>query len=412
MCGNISLVDNRILILALVAVLVFVPSIVGLQEEEYVEVEQIVDLPLEFVDGIDVSHWQGDIDWGQVYGSGKRFAFVKASEGISYIDPCFEQNMVNGRDAGMLMSAYHFARPLNNSAVDEARFFVSVIQNYLTEGYLRPALDLEVGEGQWDYLSQWVHDFMNTVRDETGIIPVIYVNSHYANNLDPSLTQYSLWVARWTYDTSILPDPGVWPSWDFWQWSDETECPGIDGYVDGDVYNGNIDGLRDSFEIGRAVYEVAYDRDVSYNYASKYWDEVCSDCYFWYDSYEYLPPGTIVKGRSGVDCAHFVSCCIGQPPDYAGGGLPVPSRVPPTYGEPGADRLCRWIVNNGYGSYKGSINELVKGDVVGYDWDGGGYIDHVALYLGNGYVAAHTSCVWNANWNMGATKTTFVHINA
>ena len=400
---------------------VLVPAmILAFSQEE--SVEQVVDLPQEFVDGIDVSHWQGDIDWDQVYGSGKRFAFVKASEGISYRDPKFEENMANGREAGMLMGAYHFARPINNSAVDEARFFVSVIEDYLTEGYLRPALDLEVGEGDWGYLSEWVHEFMNTVRDETGIVSVIYVNSYYANNLDQSLAQYSLWIARWTYDTSVLPDPGVWPSWDFWQWSNQTLCPGIEGYVDGDVYNGDINNLMDSFEIGRMAYnrDVAYDydtyaynRDAAYNYASKHWDEVCSDCYFWYGSgsYEYLTPGTSIAGRSGYDCAHFVSCCIGQPPNYAGGGLPVPSRVPPTYGEPGADRLSRWIVNSGYGSYKGSINELVKGDVIGYDWDGGGYIDHVALYLGNGYVAAHTTCVWNANWNMGAARTTFIHIN-
>jgi len=179
-----------------------------LQEES---AEQVVDLPQEFVDGIDVSHWQGDIDWDQVYGSGKRFAFVKASEGISYTDPNFEENLANGREAGMLMGAYHFARSLNNSAVDEARFFVSVIEDYLTEGYLRPALDLEVGEGDWDYLSEWVHEFMNTVRDETGIMPAIYVNSYYANNLDQSLAQYSLWITRWTYDSlsSQIPVCGL-----------------------------------------------------------------------------------------------------------------------------------------------------------------------------------------------------------
>ena len=53
-----------------------------------------------------------------------------------------------------------------------------------------------------------------------------------------------------------------------------------------------------------------------------------------------------------------------------------------------------------------------EGGVIGYDWDGGGYIDHVALYPGNGYVAAHMTCVWSANWNMGAARTTFIHINA
>ncbi|MBS3817340.1 MAG: amidase domain-containing protein, partial [Candidatus Thermoplasmatota archaeon] len=63
------------------------------------------------VDGIDVSHWQGDIDWNSVYGDGYRFAFCKATEGTSYVDDTFTTNMDNGTDAGVYMGPYHFAHP-------------------------------------------------------------------------------------------------------------------------------------------------------------------------------------------------------------------------------------------------------------------------------------------------------------
>jgi lysozyme len=85
---------------------------------------------------------------------------------------------------GMLIGAYHYANPdLGNDAADEARYFVSVAGKYLKEGYLRPVLDLEEGASLGKAaLSNWVHEWLNTVKSDTGIEPIIYVNSNYANN--------------------------------------------------------------------------------------------------------------------------------------------------------------------------------------------------------------------------------------
>jgi GH25 family lysozyme M1 (1,4-beta-N-acetylmuramidase) len=203
------------------------------------------------VNGIDVSHWQGTIDWSQVYNSGYRFAFAKASEGDGLEDTYFTANMNNGYNAGMLMGAYHFARPdLENDAADEARYFVSVAGTYLKVGYLRPALDLEKGASLGkEALSNWVHEWMNTVKSETGIEPIIYVNSNYANNyLDSSVTQYDLWIAHWRCDTGTPPNTGMWNDWDFWQYYSPDYCgvnsvPGISGGVDLDIFNGDMDRL-------------------------------------------------------------------------------------------------------------------------------------------------------------------------
>ena len=142
------------------------------------------------VPGVDVSHWQGTVNWQNVYSSGQRFAFAKATEGTSFTDPQFTINIANGKTAGMLMGAYHFARPdVNTDAAIEARYFTSIARPYLSRGYLRPVLDLEKGSSLGKTaLSNWVKTWMDTVKTDTGIEPIIYVSSNYANNyLDNSI---------------------------------------------------------------------------------------------------------------------------------------------------------------------------------------------------------------------------------
>lgn len=159
----------------------------------------------------------------------------------------------------------------------------------------------------------------------------------------------------------------------------------------------------------------AYNRQAAYDYAQKYWDEVCSDGYFWDTPRTYisLESGTDIRGMPGYDCAHFVSCCIGNETGERGGGLDVLSRVPPTYGEPGAAKLADWLIESGSAVEKTAIDELEKGDVINYDWEGDELWNHVALYLGDGKVAAHTSCFWEADWQLGgAEEYRFIHITA
>jgi len=108
-------------------------------------------LAQEYVNGIDVSHFQGKVDWVAVYNAGYRFAFVKATQGNRFIDSCFVMNMYNAHNAGILVGAYHFAEPflvgseeeLAKDAQDEAFYFIQTAEDYLVEGYLRPALDIE-----------------------------------------------------------------------------------------------------------------------------------------------------------------------------------------------------------------------------------------------------------------------------
>ena len=210
-----------------------------------------------YPEGIDVSSYQGDIDWPQIYNAGYRFAFVRASMGDenppTLVDDYFETNMQNGHTAGMLISAYHFAYPEYTDPVSEAHHFLNVAGDYLIQGYLRPVLDLEDDPGFDSYpyrlgkeaLSNWVHEWMNTVKNETGIEPIIYTSSDYANNyLNISINQYDLWIAHWTYNPNNPPNTGIWDDWDFWQYSDQGSVPGVSGYVDLDVFNGDMSRLN------------------------------------------------------------------------------------------------------------------------------------------------------------------------
>ncbi|NPA74729.1 MAG: hypothetical protein GXO25_01435 [Euryarchaeota archaeon] len=179
--------------------------------------------------GLDVSHYQGTIDWTKVRNAGYTFVFVKASQGTSYVDPLFSTNVQGASAAGLKVGAYHFAEP-SDDPIAEADHFVDVIKPYLSYMSLPPALDLEQTGGlSWSALSNWANEFEKEVQAKTGITPIIYVNVNYATNLDSSVTQWPLWIADWTYNPNATPRTGKWSSWSFWQYSDSGSVPGIAG---------------------------------------------------------------------------------------------------------------------------------------------------------------------------------------
>jgi hypothetical protein len=150
-----------------------------------------------------------------------------------------------------------------------------------------------------------------------------------------------------------------------------------------------------------------YDRSRAVSYANNYAAYVSSDGYFWtnqdYPDFGFygtgvftaVPVGGGLDGGVGDDCAHFVSCCIGNEPHVRGGGMNVPSRTSPTYGEPSAsDMINNILLSPRYGVQVSSLSQLEPGDVVGWNWENKTnitLIDHVTLYLGNGLFAGHAA---------------------
>lgn len=163
-----------------------------------------------------------------------------------------------------------------------------------------------------------------------------------------------------------------------------------------------------------------YDRARAVSYANNYAGYVNSDGYFWTNGSSYgtfAPLSPAPTSGLGDDCAHFVSCCIGRQPNQWGGGLPIPSRVPPTYGEPGAARLVNTcLIGPGYAIEVFSLNGLSPGDLVGWNWEGDTNIanlDHVTLYLGNGLLAAHSSSCLDVSadtWYQGSETKSVRHL--
>ena len=195
--------------------------------------------------GIDVSHWQETIDWKKVAGTGKRFAFLKATDGHDYLDPTFATNRAGARTNGLVVGAYHFARPdpSQGDAVEEARWFVS--QADPKPGNLLPVLDLETSKGlDQQGITFWARRWVAEVRRLTGVTPLMYTSPYgWASRTGDSRALardgVPLWVAHWGVESPLLP-AGDWDGngWRVWQHTSDGHVAGIAGRVDLDVVRG------------------------------------------------------------------------------------------------------------------------------------------------------------------------------
>lgn len=204
--------------------------------------------------GVDVSSYQGTINWSQVKAAGITFAWAKATEGLTITDSDYHNNATNGIAAGVYMGAYHFAHPdvntTNADAIAEANHFLSVAQPYIMSCQLPPALDYEVSTSLTNAQQvAWIQNWMNTVQTATGITPVIYTDGSIANMLGSTLTGYPLWIATNSGSSTTPPsayDQAAWnPNWSFNQYSWNVTVNGItSGGVDGDIFNGTTAQLK------------------------------------------------------------------------------------------------------------------------------------------------------------------------
>jgi GH25 family lysozyme M1 (1,4-beta-N-acetylmuramidase) len=206
--------------------------------------------------GVDVSSYEGTINWTQVKGGGYTFAFAKSTEGVSITDSYFVTNQVNGTAAGMVMGAYHFARPEANTATAEANYFLSVAGPYIKACNLPPVLDVEdppTGPALSAFftsaqLTTWIQTWMTTVQSATGIAPIIYIGPSNAAFVNSSLNSWGLWIDDYNSNPSLPPpNKGVWNTWDFKQYTWVATVPGIPSSpagVDGDVFNGSMSAFK------------------------------------------------------------------------------------------------------------------------------------------------------------------------
>ncbi|OON71080.1 glycoside hydrolase family 25 protein [Hymenobacter sp. CRA2] len=190
------------------------------------------------VHGIDVSSYQGRIDWDEVAQHRVRFAFIKATEGVSLRDRRFARNWRGAKQAGICRGAYHFFQP-NYDGTAQANLFVRTAD--LQPGDLPPVLDVEAPEfHDVAVMRQGIATWLRLVERHYGVRPILYSNySFYRRYLAGHFDKYPLWLAHYEVERPALPRD----KWIIWQHSDESYVPGIRGTVDFNVYQGSFQGL-------------------------------------------------------------------------------------------------------------------------------------------------------------------------
>jgi lysozyme len=184
------------------------------------------------IEGIDVSTYQGSVDWSAVRDSGRRFVFVKATEGTTLADAHFTVHWAGAQEAGLLRGAYHFGHPGRDAATQAVHFFSRV--GALGPGDLPPVLDLEENDGQSNQVVlAWTQAFLDKVEELFGCTAIVYTGGFWKYTLgNPSnspICTRPLWLAQYSAEPSL---PNGWPGWTFWQYSATASVPGVRGDCD------------------------------------------------------------------------------------------------------------------------------------------------------------------------------------
>jgi lysozyme len=201
--------------------------------------------------GIDVSQYQGTIDWAAVGTTTTRFVIVRATKGTNYDDPTFATNVAGARANGLAVGAYHRATPQAHpdgtadltDAAHEADHFLAVAAP--GAGDLIPALDIEETGGMAPAeLVAWVRKWVTRVTSKLGVHPMLYASPNFWTTNMGNTTWfadhgYRLWIAHWNVKSPTVP-ANDWQGagWTFWQWTHKPGLPGVTGDLDRDRFEG------------------------------------------------------------------------------------------------------------------------------------------------------------------------------
>jgi lysozyme len=199
------------------------------------------------VHGVDVSRWQGDIDWVKLRSQGANFAYIKATDGGDHLDPMFRTNWREAHRAGLKRGAYHFFYWCR-TAGEQADWFIRNVPK--VEGALPPVIDVEWnGESRCKKrpsrarVLEKMQVFMDKLEAHYGQRPIIYTApDFYADNLRGEFLDYPFWLR------SVAAHPSKrYPGrkWVFWQYSGSGLSHGVKGKIDLNVFHGSEKQWRD-----------------------------------------------------------------------------------------------------------------------------------------------------------------------
>ncbi|WP_353279501.1 glycoside hydrolase family 25 protein [Wolbachia endosymbiont (group B) of Xanthorhoe designata] len=190
---------------------------------------------------IDLSHWKQDIDFKLAKEDGILGVMHKATQGLKYVDPTYEERRKAAEEEGLLWGAYHFG--VGEKGKDQAEHFLEKIGD---ASQVLLALDIEENEGN-NITPEQAEDFVNQVHEATGRLPLIYGSAYFLKDFaTPTLMKCPLWIARWG-ESPMLPKG--WNDWILWQYTDGQTGPephsvkGI-GPCDRDKFNGTLEELK------------------------------------------------------------------------------------------------------------------------------------------------------------------------
>lgn len=193
--------------------------------------------------GIDVSQYQGTIQWNKVKtiegAFPIAFAFIRATAGKDKMDAQFARNWKESKRNKMLRGAYHFYRP-NENSFEQAALFIKTVT--LQKGDLPPILDIESfpKNQSMDSLKAGLRRWLTKVDQHYGIKPIIYTNERYYEDfLKDDFRDFQFWIANYNFFVETMQD-----DWLFWQFTEKASIEGIEGNVDVNLYNGTPKMLR------------------------------------------------------------------------------------------------------------------------------------------------------------------------
>jgi lysozyme len=195
------------------------------------------------VHGIDISHYQGNINWKMLEQTRQgqfpvQFIFMKATEGGDYSDKRFVANFDSAKAHGFIRGAYHFYNP-KTDVNKQADFFINSVK--LEPGDLPPVLDIEKKGKDMKKLQADLKLWLRRIENHYGVKPIIYASYKFKNRYlnDSVFNSYPYWIAHYYVDSVYYKG-----DWKFWQHTDVGTLPGIKEQVDLNVFNGGLEGLN------------------------------------------------------------------------------------------------------------------------------------------------------------------------
>ena len=193
--------------------------------------------------GIDVSEYQGKISWSYVDTIENQyplhFVFIRATAGNDAVDRRFKRNWEGAKKNKMIRGAYHYYRP-NENSLEQAELFIKTVR--LQKGDLPPVLDIEkLPKNQsMSNLKKGLRRWLQAIENHYKVKPIIYTGEKYYDDfLKEEFSDYLFWIANYNFYREEIQD-----DWLFWQFTERAAVPGIQGNVDVNIYNGDLQQLQ------------------------------------------------------------------------------------------------------------------------------------------------------------------------